>query len=263
MRDEVKYINHKGQTINLNGDGVYANYKESLSYAYELRNGRNLITNKNFEMLVVTTGGGKTINRMVDILNTDTINNQYGKLYINGWYIRCQHTGLPSVIGYDNALTKVSFSFYAPSFEFTKSRLIMLSEGDAVSTEKQLDFDFDFDFDMSGMGIIKSTFINEHALPADFVLRFKAPIGSVEINIGNNIYIVDESINTGETFVINTEEKRVYKEGESGITDLFNKSSDEYDIFAKIPSGEQVASWVGNFPLSLLLLEHRSVPLWI
>ena len=263
MRDEVKYINHKGQTINLNGDGVFSNYKEAFSYAYELRNGRNIITEKSFELLMVTIGGGKTINHIVDVFSADTINNQYGKLYINGWYIRCRHIGLPSVVAYDEERTKVSFSFYAPSFEFTKGRLIMLSEGDAVSTEKQLDFDFDFDFDMSGMGIVKSTFINEHSLPADFVLRFKAPIGSVEINIGNNIYIVDESINTGETFVINTEEKRVYKESENGITDLFNKSSDEYDIFAKIPSGEQVASWVGNFPLSLLLLEHRSVPLWI
>ena len=263
MRDEVKYINHKGQTVNLNGDGVFSNYKEAISYAYELRNGRNVITEKSFELLMLTTGGGKTINNLVDVFVADAINNQFGKLYINGWYIRCRHIGLPSVVGYDGELTKVSFSFYAPSFEFTKSRLIMLSENNSSSTEDFLDFEFDFNFNMSGKNLIRSTFINEQALPADFILRFKAVTSSVDITIGNNQYIVNELINSGETFVINTEEKRVYKESEANITNLYDKSSDVYDIFEKIPSGEQVASWVGDFPISLLLLEHRSVPLWI
>lgn len=263
MRDEVKYINHKGQTINLNGDGVFSNYKEAFSYAYELRNGRNIITEKSFELLMVTIGGGKTINHIVDVFSADTINNQYGKLYINGWYIRCRHVGLPAVVAYDEERTKVSFSFYAPSFEFTKGRLIMLSEGDSTSTENFLDFDFGFDFDMSGMGLVKSKFINEHPLPADFVLKFKSVIDSVDITIGNNRYIVNEPIIAGETFVINSEEKQVYKESDIEKTNLYDKSSDVYDVFAKIPSGQQVASWIGNFPISLLLLEHRSVPLWI
>ena len=263
MRDEVKYINHKGQTINLNGDGVFSNYKDAFSYAYELRNGKNIITVKSFEMLMIAIGGGKTINKIIDIFSADTINNQYGKLYINGWYIRCRHVGLPSVVAYDEERTKVSFSFYAPSFEFTRGRLIMLSEGDSTSTEDFLDFDFGFEFDMSGMGLVKSTFTNEQALPADFVLRFKAVTDSVNITIGNNRYIVDEAIESGETFVINSEEKKVYKEDETSTINLYNKSSDIYDVFAKIPSGEQVASWTGNHPISLLLLEHRSVPLWI
>lgn len=261
MRDEVKYVNHKGQTINLNGDGVFSNYKEAFSYAYELRNGKNIITEKSFEMLMIAIGGGNTINKIIDIFSADTINNQYGKLYINGWYIRCRHVGLPAVVAYDEERTKVSLSFYAPSFEFTKGRLITLSE-EITSTEEFLDFPFGFAFDLSGMNVVKGTFINEQAFPADFILKFKAQSDSVDILIGDNSYIVNESVNANETFVINTEEKQVYKEGDYGRINLFDKTSDSCDIFAKIPSGEQTTSWVGNFSISLLLLEHRSVPLW-
>jgi hypothetical protein len=261
MRDEVKYVNHKGQTINLNGEGIFSNYKEAFSYKYKINNGKSIITEKSFELLVIAMGGSSVINNIIDILVADTIDNQYGKLYINGWYIRCKHIGLPDIVAYDSEKIKFSLSFYAPSFEFTKGRLITLSE-EITSTEEFLDFPFGFDFDMSGMNVVKSTFINEQAFPADFILKFNAQSDSVDILIGDNSYIVNESVNANETFVINTEENQVYKEGDYGRINLFDKTSDSYDIFAKIPSEEQTTSWVGNFSISLLLIEHRSVPLW-
>lgn len=262
MRDEIKYVNYLGQTVNLNGDNVYCNYKEALTYAYETKNSRNVVTEKTFQLLMLTLGGKDTINRLIDLFSVDTINNKYGRLYINGWYIRCRKIGV-GVPQYDGEISKMSFTFYAPSFEFTKEKFINLSVESGNNTEIYLDFDFGFDFDLGGEMLAKSKVINEQLVPADFVLKFKAITDTVNIDIGGNSYIVASPINAGETFVINTEEKNVYKESENGKIDLFDKSSDVFDIFAKIPSGEHIVSWLGDFSISLLMLEHRSMPLWI
>ena len=261
MLEVYKYINHTGQTANFFGDNVFANSKEVKSFLYELKNGYGKITEKEFDILTVVLGR-KNADSLIDLLDVDANSNRYGKLYIGDWYIRCKYMGVSSVERETADKVKLTLKFYAPQFVFTKERFVLLSPSSGEVTEEILDFDFDFDFDLGGDVMAKSMVKNEQNMSADFILKFKAATDTVNINIGSNSYIVTTSINADETFVINTEEKSVYKEDASGKTNLYSYSSDINDIFEKIPNGEHIASWVGDFDISLLILEHRSVAKW-
>lgn len=261
MRKAIKYVNHLGQVANLFGDNVYANHKEALPYEYKLKYGYGKPQAKEFELLTVGLGKS-TMDRLIDLLEVDTISNKYGRLYVGDWYIRCKYVSLSGSPREYQKGVKATLKFYAPVFVFTRDRLELLRPDKGELAETFLDFDFDFDFDLGGSVKTQAVVSNTQLLPADFILKFKATADSVRINIGNNAYIVSEAVKAGETFVIDTVEKQVYIESEAGKTDLFSKSSDIYNIFEQIPSGDQSVSWVGEFDISLLLMEHRSVAEW-
>lgn len=261
MRKAIKYVNHLGQVANLFGENVFANHKEALPYEYRLKYGYGKPQSKEFELLTVGLGKS-TMDRLINLLEVDTISNQYGRLYIGDWYIRCKYIAMPSVNVENDIGVKVPLRFYAPVFVYTKERFELLRPNQEESAETSLDFDFDFDFDLGGSVKKQAVISNTQLLPADFILKFKAMADNVSITIGNNAYIVSEAVKADETFVIDTVNKQVYTESDKGKTDLFSKSSDIYNIFEQIPSGSHSVSWVGDFDISLLLLEHRSVAEW-
>lgn len=258
--DKVFYKNHIGDTLNLRGDGVFANYKALKDFALEVTNNALTSQSKSTSLTVVCLSR-ESANRLVNTLEKDSTKSIYGKFYINDWYIKVLYQGLTVVEEYADKI-KLELSFHAADTLFTNETEYQLTAKQNSSSET-INFPLNFPFNFGADALSASSVVNDELLPADFVLRFNAPVSSVDITIGGNSYIVNSAINSGETFVLDTAEKEVYKDTALGKSSLLGAASDDSYIFETISSGINSVVWSGDFNISLLLLSHRRTPPWI
>lgn len=258
--DKVKYINHLGEELDLRSGNIMSNYIAIKNFVQSMSNNRLINEGKSTPLTLVCLTKADA-NRLINILEKDSIYNVFGKFYINDWYIKVIYQGVTIIGEYGNKV-KLEISFYAEETVFTKETEYTLVPTQA-EVKKGLNFPFTFPFNFSADVIASSSVKNKELLDADFIIRIDKPISSVNITIGGNSYFVDAPINEGDVFVLNTEEKRVYKDTPQGSASLLGAADDTSYIFNPIPSGENKIAWGGNFPLFLTLLEHRRTPIWI
>lgn len=258
--DNVKYVNHLGETLNLRSAEIMSSYEALEAFAMSISNNR-LVSESKTTTLPVICLSLDAANKLINILEKDSINNKYGKFYINDWYIKVMYQGLSPIKRTSNKI-KFELSFYASDTLFTKETEYQLTARQNSSSE-MINFPFNFPFNFGADALSASTVVNDELLPADFVLRFNAPVSNVDITIGGNSYIVNSAINSGETFVLDTAEKEVYKDTALGKSSLLGAASDDSYIFETISSGKNSVVWSGDFNISLLLLSHRRTPPWI
>lgn len=258
--DNVKYINHLGETLNLRSAEIMSSYEALKAFAMSMNN--NILTGESkTTTLPVVCLSLDAANKLINTLEKDSVNNKYGKFYINDWYIRVMYQGLSPIKRTSNKI-KLELSFYTPDTLFTKETEYQLT-AKQNSSGRTINFPLNFPFNFGADALSASTVVNDELLPADFILMFNAPVSSVDIAIGGNSYIVNSAINSGETFVLDTAEKEVYKDTALGKSSLLGAASDDNYIFETISSGINPVIWSGDFNISLLLLSHRRTPPWI
>lgn len=258
--DNVRYVNHLGDTLNLRGNGIFANYKDLKNFSCDYENSKLIETSKATPLIFVCLSKEKA-NELINVLESDSLKNKFGKLYINDWYIKVMCNGV-SIVGEYADRIKVEISFYSEKTIFTKETEYMLTSKQGLSSET-VNFSMNFPFNFGADTLSSSTVDNDEVLPADFILKFSSPVESVSIQIGSNSYTVNSSINSGEVFVLNTDEKEVYKETPLGKSSLLGAASDDNYIFETISSGKNSVVWTGNFNISMTVLTHRRTPPWI
>lgn len=258
--DKVKYINHLGETLNLRSTEIMSSYESLKAFLMSMNNSKLTSEGKTIALPVVCLSLDAA-NKLINTLEKDSINNKYGKLYINDWYIKVIYQGMTPIMRTSKKV-KVELSFYAEDTIFTKETPYQLL---AVNQENEngLNFPFNFPFNFGADVSASASVSNNELLDADFVLKFDKPTSDINIFIDGNSYIVNATINEGETFVLDTEEKEVYKLTPYGRVSLLGVADDTSYIFNPISSGQHEIVWNGGFPLSLTLLEHRRTPIWI
>ena len=100
-------------------------------------------------------------------------------------------------------------------------------------------------------------------MDADFALSFMHETPKVAVTISGHQYNVDASIGSDEKFVLNTQKKEVYKQKGQEKASLFGASSDDFYIFEPIKNGNHKVVWIGDFPVTVTVFEHRRTPKWI
>lgn len=259
--DKVKYVNHLGESLDLRSNEIMSSYVALKEFTLNMSNGILIGKSKKTPLMIVCLNRNAA-NKLIDFLETDSINNQYGKIFINDWYIEVMYQGLQSIKKEYGEKILLKISFYVKQTMFTRQKDYVLSPKiSAISGG--LDYNRGYPYDFGGDPLSMSSIENTEKLDADFILKFTAPTKNVSITIGDNVYAVDFQISEGETFVLDTETKRVYKTSVIGETNLFPATSDQDYIFKKIKSGIQRITWDGSYPITLKLLEHRRTPLWI
>ncbi len=258
--DKVKYVNHFGETLDLRGTEIYSSYEALKSFVMSMSNNRLTSEGKTTALPVVCLSIDAA-NKLINALEKDSVNNIYGKLYINDWYIRVIYQGMTPILRTSDKV-KLELSFYAEDTIFTKETSYQLSSANQINV-KGFNFPFNFPLNFGADPIASSSITNNELLDADFVLKIDKPASDINISIDANSYIVDATINEGETFVLDTAEKEVYKLTLFGKTSLLGAADDTSYIFNPISNGQHKVAWSGDFSLFLTLLEHRRTPIWI
>ena len=258
--DKVKYVNHLGETLDLRSTSIMSSYLALKNFVQSMTNNRLTSEGKSVALPVVCLTK-KDANRLIDTLEKDSTQNIYGKFYVNDWYIRVIYQGM-TIIGEYGDKVKMEISFYADETIFTKETSYQLLPTSQISGVG-LNFPFNFPFNFSADSVASASVLNNELLDADFILRFDKPTSDVNVFIDSNSYIVNATINEGETFVLNTAEKEVYKLTSYGKVSLLGVADDTSYIFNPISSGQHKFVWDGEFSLNLTLLEHRRTPIWI
>lgn len=258
--DKIKYVNHLGETLDLRSGNIMSSYFALKNFVQSMTNNRLTSEGKSVALPVVCLTK-KDANRLIDTLEKDSTQNIYGKFYVNDWYIRVIYQGM-TIIGEYGDKVKMEISFYAEDTIFTKETSYQLTATNQIGGNG-LNFPFNFPFNLGADPIASSSIMNNELLDADFVLKIDKPASDINISIDANFYIVDAAINEGETFVLDTAEKEVYKLTAFGKTSLLGAADDTSYIFNPISNGQHKVVWSGDFSLFLTLLEHRRTPIWI
>lgn len=104
---------------------------------------------------------------------------------------------------------------------------------------------------------------NDHFTESGFKMIIYGPCTHPFIQIGQNIYEVNDSLSDGEYMVIDSRQRAVVKYARNGVVeDIFNKRSREHSVFQKIPSGKLTVKWNAQYPFDVILFQERSEPPW-
>ena len=148
------------------------------------------------------------------------------------------------------------------------SILLEQARADGINIElvdtslSDLDFVYDYNIDYNFAHIGKIV-ANTNVAPADFTMKIKGYAEMPEVTIGNHLYNVRTIVGYGETLVIDSREKKIYKELPSGQKkNCFAERNKDSYIFEKIPSGNYNMTKDGSYEMSLTLYEERSTPEW-
>ena len=99
MLEQMKYVNHLGETIEFGKNGLYANYSEIRDKTWTYTRGYRKVSKFEYdssekELPVVIAGDTEEIavtlkNQLNDIVEKDVIANTAGKLFIGDEYLKC------------------------------------------------------------------------------------------------------------------------------------------------------------------------------
>lgn len=204
------------------------------------------------------------MNRLNEVIEIDVLNKQPGKLYVNGYYLKCY-------------LYASKYSEYEEDFYTTDKDISLVSEYPFWIQEKEyeffkdnmqndtsfLDYAFDYAYDYK-MNRYSKRIENTHYGDCNFSMIIFGPCINPSIKINAHEYAVMTTLYEGEYLVINSVECTIVKHDYRGYeSNLFNARKKESDIFKPIPSGVNIVTWNIAFGFQVTLLIERSEPEWI
>lgn len=258
MLEVVKYQNHLGEEINFSENGIYVKSSDLHDYAWNyIEKGgkiaafRRKIINKKIEIHIscdTESAGIEKRNQLTECFEKDILVQQPGKIIVNGSFLNCY-------------VLSSSKSSYLTSKKTMIASLELLSDDPIWRTAVQ------------GIVTMESASLGQLTNPLQNAADFRIEIQGVTYNptsvtIGGVTYGVQASLQEGETLVIDSALKQVYKQvsGSAEKQDMYSKRlrSDYKDrIFTPIPAGSSEVRKSYSFDWTIDLYEERSEPKWI
>ena len=252
MLEQVKYRNHLGEEISFSENGIYVKSSDLHDYAWEYaeRGGkissfnRNVIQKKIEIVILCDNEGAGTQKRnfLMEYCEKDILAKQPGKIIVNDYYLKCY-------------VISSAKSEYLKSKKRMYVSLILLS--DEPFWIKEVMPEYNSDYQMT----------NPLTQAANFRLEINGLAESpAMITIGGTNYGISEAVPEGETLVIDSLTKEVYKLVDGEKVNVFNKrirtNLNDY-VFRKIPAGSNTVRRNSAFTWSMILYDERSEPKWI
>lgn len=261
MLETVKYQNHLGEEINFSENGIYVKSSGLHDYAwnYTERGGkitsfkRNVISKKiDLAIACATEAAGiQKRNDLVECFEKDVLAKQPGKIFVNGYYLKCY-------------VTSSSKSKYLDSMKTMLVSLELLSDEPFWVKEVEATYTAD------SSGAITSV-TNPLNHEANFRLIISGATNNPTIVIGNAIYGCTFTLSADDQLVIDSRAKEIYKLAGSEKINAFGDRYIRYtpdgkfvdENFKKIAAGSNYVSYSGDSQWSLTLYDERSEPKWI
>ena len=274
MLEPVKYVNHMGETLELDRDRIFIQSSDLRDFKWSPTTKNNKIigfrkdTGTRSISLVIKGTTEECIeisNQLFNVMEKDTLAVQYGTLVMGEYYLKCyavesSKNEFRRSQGYLNVTIKVATDVPYWRKEITTT---IGSVTNAIFADYGLDYPFDYSHDYSST-YANRQLINPDFTESDFEITIFGACQNPIIGIGSNIYTVNTSLETGEYLKINSETRTIYKYKNNGQKlNVFNLRGRECNVFAKIEPGKNQIVWDGVFGFDVTLLIKRSEPEWI
>lgn len=201
--------------------------------------------------------------RLYSIIAVDSENGVYGKLYVNGTYLRCNASRSKKSGWKGYVYSEVELVFNAPVLEWVQEVKKSFFQQEESASLSGLDFDFDFNFDFAESKRGVEQWNVDHVTSSDFKLTIFGPCINPRILINGYPYEVTAALEKQEYLIIDSANQTVTKYMSNGtVANMFNERGFDYSVFERIPSGLLTFNWSGDFGFDLTLLLKRREARW-
>ena len=272
MLEHLIYKNHMNETIEFGKNGVYANIGDLLEYKWDVTSKNNRVSafsrkveTRKLPVVIMCSSdseGVQTKNRLFEIVEKDVLAKQCGKLYYGDYYMRCYVTASSKEDYLNNKrYLPLDLTITTDSPYWIKETGIsagVVSDKTLTGLDYAYDFPYDFTSSFSNLSINNTNFV-----ATDFKILVYGACANPTITIGDHMYQVNCSVNSGEYLTIDSATKAIFVTTASGavVNQFKNRNKNSY-IFEKIPPGKSSVSWNGAFGFDIILFEGRSEPKW-
>ncbi|MBQ3969253.1 MAG: hypothetical protein II685_02060 [Clostridia bacterium] len=268
MLEDIRYTNHLGETIRLDGsEGIYSRHNELRNYTWSFESEnrriskiyRQDVVDKKLPILIL--GDLSIRDRLFKIVEADTVTGIPGKLWINDYYLSCFVTGSVKPAKYmpDRIQMELTITTDNPVWIKERTKSFRLAEQTVG-----LKYDKKYNYRYTDYAV-NVTITNESLADAPFILTIYGACENPEILIGNQRYKIYAELTPQEyiTLTAIAPTKTIVLTDAYGTgTNIFNSREKSVDVFKPIPSGTFDVVWDGDFAFDLTLLDERSAPPW-
>lgn len=203
------------------------------------------------------------MNHLYDVLAYDVDNNLYGRLYVNGTFLRCRLKKSKKTKWAGHVYAVVELTFLASALEWITEECLQFFPQTIAQANVGLNFPFNFPFNFafSKRGYAAKEIDGTSA--SDFQMVIYGPCVNPRILINGYPYEVFCTLEKNEYALIDSKLHTVTKYLANGSTaNLYDQRSLEYSIFEKIPSGSLAVNWSGDFGFDVFLFLKRREARW-
>lgn len=205
----------------------------------------------------------QNMEQLYRILAVDAETNSYGKLYVNGAYLRCRV--LKSVKegwkGY--VYSEVELTFEAPELVWVTETTMQFFPQSSEPKTSGIDYPYDYPFEYARGDDGTTTWYVDHIIPSEYQMLIYGPCTNPKITINKYPYEFNVSLGENEYLVVDSQARIVRKYLQNGTTEnVFEQRAFEHTVFEKIPSGMLDINWSGTYGFDLTLYLNRREPPW-
>lgn len=273
---DIRYVNSRGQEINLVKEPyllLSSNTLFNYEWSYDTFNNSYI---GNFRKGIKTPDiqikvSGKdykdfldNLNIITDILDHDNLNEVFGRLYFNGYYMKCNiksNTKPNKFLLRNYCILSLSLVSDEPNWYMEQMTDITINSPAGTSNLKEYDYDYSVDY-MRSAGL-DGVFNNPFNKPVDTEITIYGEMKNLDMVINGNHYKVNCTIESGARLIINTLEKTITLIHADGrIENAFKYRDSKYYTFNKISGGDNSIYWNSNTDVSIKLIDERGEPRW-
>lgn len=274
MLEQLKYKNHMNEVFEFGKDGIFVNTNDLHDYEWDVSTKGNRISalkhavrNKKLPVIIICPTEAQSIaakNKLFEVAEKDVLALQHGQIILGNYYFKCFVTKSEKQEYLTNrrymklVLTLTSdFPYWVK--ETTTSYGIVEDTGEGQAfLDYSMDFPIDYFSDMATKPVTNGGFVS-----SNFRLIVYGPCVNPSVSIADHTYQVNCTVGANEYLTIDSSAKKIFLTAQDGtITNKFNSRNRDSYVFEKIPSGQNVVSWNGDFGFDIILLEERSEPKW-
>ena len=274
MLEQLKYKNHMNEVFEFGSDGIYIDSNDLHDFEWKITKKNNKISSFDYDvqkkklpiviMCDTEEQGTQAKNRLFEIAEKDVLALKHGQIIVGDYYLKGFVTKSQKK---DYLLTKkhlkLTLTLTTDFPYWTKETVVPYgvvgSNTDSQWLDYKMDYPQDYFCDMATKQVVNSGFV-----PSNFRLVIYGPCVNPAVSIAGHTYRVFCTVAENEYLTIDSSSKKVFLTANNGaVSNQFNARDRASYVFEKIPPGNNVVSWNGNFAFDVILLEERSEPKWI
>lgn len=275
---EIKYVNSKGVTLNLDKKPYFTEKNELYDFSWSigfasrpLYDGGTAVsrrrpnTVRELTLYVYADNDADfnaAMNALADTTAVDVEELSPGRLYVGGQYLSCYISAGEKTVSKDwPDCVKTVLSVYPQNPCWCTERTFSLSvkaEADEGGLKYARKYPYRYSFLTR-----EATIVNDHYAPSPMIIKIFGPAENPRFSIGGAMMGVDVTLAQGEYAVIDQTERTIYKASATGEkTNIFNNRLKNGNIFTYAPEGASLIECTGELNIDVTLIRQRSEPQW-
>lgn len=203
-----------------------------------------------------------TCDKILALMDEDTLNNSRGMLVMGNWSIKCNAIkGSFKARAGNMTEYQIGFRAYGQRWMMATYYQFLPTGGTSVGG---LDYPHDYPHDYMSPPVGQNTINISSWGQCDFRLIVYGPVTNPAVTIGGHQYKVNATLLSGDILFVNQISKgiagsEIFKRSSSGVvTNLFSSRDTASYIFQRLAPGENLVVWSGEFGFDLEVFETRS-----